>query len=157
VEISIVAFIILVVVIGLNFGSGRPSSTPVASDISSASSSTFPTVPPVPPVSTPQLGLLAAHGYIEYGYYKVEGQVKNLSDGPLQNVAAVVNWYDSAGNFVKSDDALIQYNPILAGQTSPFTTITTGNPEMKRYTVEFKELMGGTIAHSDMRKKRGSK
>jgi hypothetical protein len=32
--------------------------------------------------------------------------------------------------------------------------MTRGNPLMSRYTVEFKELMGGTIAFRDDRKSR---
>jgi hypothetical protein len=67
----------------------------------------------------------------------------------LKNVAVVATWYDKDGNFIKTDDALIDYNPILPGQTSPFKTITSGNPAMSRYTVEFKHLLGGTISHDD--------
>jgi hypothetical protein len=65
----------------------------------------------------------------------------------------VGTWYDKDGNFIKFDDALIDYNPILPGQTSPFKTISTGNPAMARYSVGFKTLFGGSLAMDDQRKK----
>lgn len=116
-----------------------------------------PTSPP-PSVTLPaadKLALLSARGYeTEYGgYHIVEGQVTNISDEPLRNVTVVATWLDGEGGFITSDDALIEYNPILPGQTSPFKTMTTSNPAMKRYTVSFKELMGGQIPTDDRRRK----
>ena len=101
----------------------------------------------------PKLALLASNGYEEYGYFKVDGQVKNTSNEPLQGVEAVVTWYDSDGGFVKSEEALIEYDPLLSGQTSPFKSITTGNPAMKRYSIEFKELAGTPLEHEDLRRR----
>ncbi len=83
--------------------------------------------------------------YIEYKYAKVTGLVKNISNKPLSNVVAVVNFYDQRGNFIKSDSALIEYNPILPGQTSPFKVLTTANPAMVKSSLSFKFLMGGKI------------
>jgi hypothetical protein len=80
--------------------------------------------------------------------------VKKISGQSLRNVQAVVTYRDRAGNFITSDDALIEYNPILAGQTSPFKVLTTQNPEMRTAFIEFKELMGGTIAYVDSTSKR---
>jgi hypothetical protein len=34
----------------------------------------------------------------------------------LEDVEAVVEYYDAQGNFVTSDSALIDFNPILSGQ-----------------------------------------
>ena len=103
----------------------------------------------------PQLALISSRGYeAEYGgYHYVEGQVENISSVALKNVTAVATWYDKDGDFIKSDDALIDFNPILPGQISPFKTISTGNPAMSRYTVEFKELLGGAISTEDRRKR----
>jgi hypothetical protein len=66
----------------------------------------------------------------------------------LEHVTAVVQFYDKYGNFITSADALIDYNPILPNQISPFKVMATYNPEMKKAGVEFKYLMGGTIEHS---------
>jgi hypothetical protein len=105
--------------------------------------------------ATDVLALLASRGYeSDGGYWYVEGQVKNISDKPMKNVTAVATWYDKRGEFIKTDEAIIQYNPILPGQTSPFKTIASGNPAMSRYTVAFKSLLGGEIQTRDDRKKR---
>lgn len=117
----------------------------------------LPTPTPAP-TATPdrsryKLELLAATGTRSYGFAKVEGQLKNISGQSLKNVTAVVEWYTEDGQFVKSDTALIEYNPILSGQTSPFTVMGTDNPAMKKYSVSFKELLGGTLPTLDSRKR----
>lgn len=81
----------------------------------------------------------------EYDYFIIEGSVKNISDKPLDDVEAIGNAYQDNDEFVKSDSALIKYNPILSGQTSPFKVIMTGNPLIKKCSISFKELLGGTI------------
>lgn len=78
-------------------------------------------------------------------YVEAKGQVKNISGQNLQNVEAVASFFDGNGNFITSSDALIDYNPILAGQVSPFHILETYNPAMKKARIEFKYLMGGTI------------
>jgi len=97
------------------------------------------------------LELIATTYAREYDYITVEGQVKNISGVNLESIEAVVQYYDDNDNFVKSDSALIDYNPILAGQTSPFSVITTDNPAIKRYSVTFKYLFGGTLPTKDSR------
>jgi hypothetical protein len=72
----------------------------------------------------------------------------------MRNVAVVVTWYDKDGGFITSDDALIDFNPILPGQTSPFKTLSRTNPAMDKYSIAFKYLMGGSIATDDQRAKK---
>jgi hypothetical protein len=132
------------------------SSPPTASLPSGSSSA--PAATPAPSTATEptyQLALISSKGYeSESGHYHyVEGQVKNISNQSLKNVAAVATWFDKDGGFIKADNALIEYNPILPGQTSPFKTISSGNPAMSKYRVNFKTLMGGTLAVDDQRKK----
>ena len=111
---------------------------------------TFPE-PPSEPEPTYKLQLLSTNDERAYDYITIYGQVKNISNESLENVMAVVEYYTSDGTFVKSDDALIDYNPILPNQTSPFEVITTDNPAIKRYSVSFKFLFGGTIPTEDKR------
>ena len=129
--------------------------TPSPSSVTGAQPSTSPT--PAPPAAPPAdvIALISARGYeSESGsYWYVEGQVKNLSGESLKNVQAVATWYTKDGTFVSSDNALIEYNPILPGQTSPFKTITRGNPAMSRYSVSFKSLFGSELPTRDDRKK----
>ena len=82
----------------------------------------------------------------EHGYAFVEGQVKNMTRAPLSNVMAVATFKTADGTFITSSDALIDYNPIMPGQTSAFKVITTANPLMRNASIDFKELMGGTIS-----------
>jgi tetratricopeptide (TPR) repeat protein len=86
--------------------------------------------------------LISWNWVTEYGYVKARGQVKNISNQSLKNVQALATYYDKNGNFISSDDAIIKYNPILPGQTSPFETITTYNPAMKKAAIEFKIMWG---------------
>lgn len=79
------------------------------------------------------------------GFVYIEGQVRNITNTSLRNVEAVGTWYTAADQFITSDTALIEYNPILPGQTSPFKTIGSYNPAMAKCQIEFKELLGGTI------------
>jgi len=101
----------------------------------------------------PLLELQSLHCYSEYGYFIIEGMVKNISGESLESVLAVGNTYTADGEFVKSSDALIEYNPILSGQTSPFKTMATDNPAIKKCDVNFKEFWGGTILTKDGRAK----
>jgi hypothetical protein len=81
----------------------------------------------------------------EYGYATASGQVKNVSGQSIERVEAVVSFYTADGTFITSADALIDYQPILPGQTSPFKVMQTHNPAMRKASVEFKHLFGGTI------------
>ena len=84
--------------------------------------------------------------YEEYGYFHITGEVTNISNRSLSNIEAVGGMYTDEGEFVKSDSALIDYNPVLSNQTSPFSIISTMNPAISKCNVNFKTLMGGTIA-----------
>jgi len=140
---------------GMSIG-GNSSSAPTRTSTPTRSAPTrLPTRTAMPAPTGPKLALLSAKGYeSEYGgYHYIEGEVKNISDESLKNVTAVGIWLDKDGTFIKSDDALIDYNPILPGQTSPFKTISTGNPAMEKYRVEFKTLFGGTLSVDDQRRR----
>lgn len=74
-----------------------------------------------------------------------EGEVLNVSNESLRNVEAVVTFRAVDGTFITSDSALIEYNPILPGQTSPFSVMATWNPQMKKASLRFKELLGTAL------------
>ena len=92
-----------------------------------------------------QLEIISSSWSQDHGYATYEGQVKNISNVNLKNVQAVATWYDSNGNMITSSSALIEYNPILSGQISPFKVMKTYNPAMEKAGVEFSKLMGGTL------------
>jgi hypothetical protein len=100
-----------------------------------------------------QLELLAVNGVRgNYGYATVEGQVANVSEKPLENVQAVVEWYDADGKFVSSSSALVEFDPLLPGQTTPFKVMTRMNPAMSRFSVRFSQLLGGALTTLDSSK-----
>ena len=120
---------------------------------SNSSSSARPAPAARPPAPQPnEVALLSMRGGDGgYGFHTVEGQVQNLTDSNLENVMAVVTWYTDDDQFITSDETLIEYNPILPDQTSPFEVMSRSNPAMSRYRVEFKTMFGGTLRQEDQR------
>ncbi len=101
-----------------------------------------------PPSYGPKLEVLSWNCGQEYGYISVQGRVKNISGKRLENVMVVGTFETAAGEFVKSTDALIDYNPILPGQTSPFKALTTTNPAIKSCSIAFRHLWGSAIRYT---------
>ncbi|MFP4053126.1 MAG: FxLYD domain-containing protein [Phycisphaerae bacterium] len=85
------------------------------------------------------------------GFAIAEGEVTNISGSKLQNVMAVVSYYDASGEVITTDSTLTEFNPILPGQTSPFRVMTVRNPAMESTRLRFRHLMGGTISHRPCR------
>lgn len=149
-------FIVALIVASICSAVGSLGSTTTPSTgATAASPSTTSSAPraAAPSVATPQLAIVSSRGYESYSYHIVEGQVRNISDQPLRNVTAKSTWYAKDDSFVTSDDAIIDLNPILPGQTSTFKTMSRSNPAMAKFTVEFSRLFGGSISTRDDRKK----
>lgn len=91
------------------------------------------------------LELLSWHWSSGHGYVTAEGQVKNISRKKLERVQAMVTWSDGHGNMITSDDSLIEYDPIMPGQVSPFKVMERYNPQMKSANLEFKFMRGNRI------------
>ena len=84
----------------------------------------------------------------EFGFVIVEGEVTNRSNQRLKNVEVVVSYYTEDDKFITSSNAIVEYNPILPGQTTPFKAYATYNPRMKSARLAFKHLLGGTIGYT---------
>jgi hypothetical protein len=80
-------------------------------------------------------------------YVRAEGEVKNISGVPLRNVMAVVTYKTNDDDFITYDSALIEYNPIMPDQISPFRIITPYNPLMEVAYLEFQFLSGERIPY----------
>lgn len=93
----------------------------------------------------PQLRVGSENFTKESDFDIVAGEITNISGESLGNVEAVTTFYDASGNVVKTEDALIDYNPILPGQTSPYKTMATDNPLIKREKTAFQVLGGSEI------------
>lgn len=81
----------------------------------------------------------------QYGYVTAEGEVVNVSGKKLDNVEAVAKFYDADGTFITSSDALIEYRPLMPGQSSPYKIMVPHNPVMNKASVQFKLLSGQEI------------
>jgi hypothetical protein len=103
----------------------------------------------LPPTATPLTATLILepgnHWSVSSSYAEYEGQITNNTRTSLRNVEAVVTYYTKDGRFITSDDSLIDFDPLLPGQTSPFSVLTRYNPAMATASVQFKHLLGGTI------------
>ncbi len=84
----------------------------------------------------------------ENRYIHGRGEVKNVSARPLKNVQAVGTLRNAAGELVKTESSLIDYNPIMPGQTSPFEALGPENPAITNCNLSFKHLFGGEIAYT---------
>jgi hypothetical protein len=126
--------IIVLAVIGGVVGGNKSSSSP--SSYSSAA---------VAAPAVPLLELQSWSWHTEYGYAIVEGRVKNISAQSLKNVEALVTFSTKSGEHATSESTLIELNPILPGQTSPFKVMMSENPALRPTQIDFKELMGGSI------------
>ena len=102
-------------------------------------------------VAQPVLALKSARSYEEGAFHIVEGEVMNLSDESLRDVAVVATWYSEDGTVIIGDDAPLHYNRIFPGHTSRFKTVTSTNPAMSTFSVTFHEPLGGTIITRDDR------
>ncbi len=78
-------------------------------------------------------------------YFYVKGLVKNISSKSIESVEAIAICSDKNDEFVTSDNAMIEYSPLLPGQTSPFEVMVKYNPEIKSARVSFKQIGGGEL------------
>ncbi len=130
---GIIIFVFLIIVIN-----SSSSNVPVGSSSSQSTTNSVAN-------NEPQLELLSYRCYEEYDYFQIVGQVKNISGQSLKDVEALGTAYTKTGEFVNSSDSLIDYNPIMPGQTSPFKVMMTNNPQMSKCSIDFKHFWGANI------------
>lgn len=131
----------------------KPSTSALSQSAANSSTDARPAVAPPAP-SGPLLEVQSHRCEVEYSYVFVRGEVKNITTESLKNVAVVGEFRTKSGELVKSETALLEYNPILPGQTSPFRAGGTSNPQIAKCGIAFKYLMGGTIDFTEKAKKR---
>lgn len=126
-------------------------STPTLSQAGQRASAASQSAPP--PSTAPTLEVTAWRFYNSDNYHYIEGEVKNVGTVPIDNLQAVGTFLDASSTFIKSDDTLVEYRPLLPGQTSPFKVMASLNPAVKFARLGFKRLMGGVIEHTDLSKR----
>jgi len=130
-----------------NVASIPASQAPTAPTDLSSDSANETAPPPAPPPGF-QLREVSQSWDRESSYCILNGEVKNIGNEPLSSVEAVVVWADKDGNVIKTTDDLIDYNPIMPGQTSPFKVLETDNPLIAKEKTSF-QIMGGSEISTD--------
>lgn len=96
--------------------------------------------------SKPKLHVSGSNCVKEYGFMTVSGTVTNRTSAPIDSLMVVGLFGKSDGTFVKSASAMVDYQPLLPGQTSPFKAMTTENPAISKCGVSFKTMFGGEVS-----------
>lgn len=91
------------------------------------------------------LVLLDWHWKIRYGHAIAEGQVMNVSERKLERVQALASFKNADGELVTSASSLIEFQPLMPGQTSPFKIYAGADRRIKTATVNFKTMLGPAI------------
>lgn len=94
------------------------------------------------------LELHSWHWNRESGYILIRGEVKNISTDKLENVEVVGELRTKSGTLVKTADAVVTYNPIMPGQSSPFEAITSDNPQITLCGISFRLLTGKPVPYT---------
>jgi len=79
------------------------------------------------------------------GTMSVEGRVENISAKSLDNVQAIVSWYNENEDLITIDTAVIEKNPLLKGQISSFKVISQYTPSMMKFSIQFRFVSVDTI------------
>lgn len=81
----------------------------------------------------------------EYGFMTITGTVTNRSSQSINNLMVMGLFGTADGTIAKTADAMVDFQPLLPGQESPFKALTTINPALTTCGVKFKILMGGEV------------
>lgn len=92
------------------------------------------------------LRLRSWHCTTENGYHQIDGEIQNISDRPIDQVTIYATFKGNNDEVIKTASALIDYQPIMPGQTSPFKVLTTANPLVRRCFISVGTLFGGSLS-----------
>ncbi|MGO9607859.1 MAG: hypothetical protein ACLQAT_31410 [Candidatus Binataceae bacterium] len=82
---------------------------------------------------------------------EIQGEVKNISGAPITDLEGVAIARTADGKLISSNNLLVEYGPLLPGQTSPFKGYVEYNPAIHSVDLAFKKMLGGTIDFSGTR------
>ncbi|GEM_PF-3006616 len=89
---------------------------------------------PVSAAVSPTIVLVSSNAWIDTaGNAHVDGEVQNAGPGVATNISITVNYYDSSGNLLKTDQATTQQASLLPGDDSGFEDIFVNTPTNYAY------------------------
>jgi|SRR5919106_147245 hypothetical protein len=103
---------------------------------------------PAPAPAPPRLHLLSFDCAVEHGYTYVRGEVKNLSSTPIEDLRIIGELRQADGTLVKTATAMVEYDPLMPGQSSPFEALTPHNPLATKCQPAFKTFWGPQIPYT---------
>ncbi len=124
--------------------SNPPSSEPADQDTNASA----------PPDNITQLAKDSEHFSKESDFDVVTGEITNVGQEKIANLEATTTFYDNNGSVVKTADAMVDFNPLMPGQTSPYKTMEIDNPLIKTEKTEFHSMGGPLIPYSLVSKRR---
>jgi len=91
-----------------------------------------------------QLELISWNCETEHSYTHLRGEVRNISNGPLE-VLAVGTLRTADGTFINSSSSMVEYYPLMPNQVSPFDVIIRANPLGTKCSLGFRESGGRAL------------
>lgn len=105
-----------------------------------------------PIISEPSLKLLSMNEVASSElYFRVIGEIQNDSNQKIQGLSVIVTTYDKSGQIVGNESGIVDYDPLMPNQISPFTVVIRSNPTINSYKIAFKQGFGKQIDFTDAR------
>ncbi|HLV80469.1 MAG TPA: FxLYD domain-containing protein [Chthonomonadaceae bacterium] len=99
----------------------------------------------VTPGAPARVGLVSASAERRLGFVTITGSVANHATRTLRDVEAVAELLDSHGRTIGLESALIAFDPLPAGQPSPFRVEMVDNARAVAYRVRFRQISGSAL------------
>lgn len=84
-------------------------------------------------------------------FVKVVGEVENISAVKLNRVCVYATFYDKQGRLITTDMGMVDFSPLMPGQSSPFKLYVRYNPLMHKCSLRFGLLWGKAISAVSLR------
>ncbi|HZT42981.1 MAG TPA: FxLYD domain-containing protein [Chthonomonadaceae bacterium] len=92
-----------------------------------------------------RVGLVSASAERRLGFVTITGSVTNHAARSLSNVEAVAELLDSRGRTIGMESAMIAFDPLPAGEPSPFRVEMMDNTRAVAYRVRFRQISGSAL------------
>jgi hypothetical protein len=77
-----------------------------------------------------------------------EGEIKNTSTRSIGHVAITATFFNKKGGFISNGETMINFQPILPGQISPFSGYGGSNPSINYVRIKVAKFEGRELSFS---------